>query len=126
MYNVRITVALCLELLSKCQLDFCNVCINDGNDFRYYGEHAIAASIVKQESKTIFTRSRTLLRLLLKLDTKFMDNIGVARICRGGVVLSKIPDFHGQFKKKISGHFQRFFSKGGVVCTPRPPAYAYG
>jgi hypothetical protein len=32
-----------------------------------------------------------------------------------GVVLSKIPDFHGQFKKKIlvSGQFQRFFSKGG-------------
>jgi hypothetical protein len=48
-----------------------------------------------------------------------------------GVVLSKIPDFHGQFKKKNSGernftvNFKDFFPMGGSFAPPTPPAYAY-
>jgi hypothetical protein len=47
-----------------------------------------------------------------------------------GVVLSKIPDFHGQFKKNsgewnFTVNFKDFFPKGGCSHPPDPPAYAY-
>jgi hypothetical protein len=53
------------------------------------------------------------------------------RFCRGGVVLSKIPDFHGQFKKKkilvsgISRSISKIFFQRGSFAPPDPPAYAY-
>jgi hypothetical protein len=47
-----------------------------------------------------------------------------------GVVLSKIPDFHGQFKKKIlvggiSRAISKIFFQWGSFAPPDPPAYAY-
>jgi hypothetical protein len=47
-----------------------------------------------------------------------------------GVVLSKITDFHGQFKKNsgernFTVNFKDFFLKGGRSHPPTPPAYAY-
>jgi hypothetical protein len=54
--------------------------------------------------------------------------IGVARgaFLHRGVILSKIPDFRGQFLKEIlvSG-ISRSISKIFFHCTPTPPAYAY-
>jgi hypothetical protein len=57
---------------------------------------------------------------------QMLNDIGVARICRGGVVLSKIPDFHGQFKKKfwwaeISQSISNIFFQRGSFAAPDPP-----